>query len=211
MADYINVDIDWKEVKKKIKEALGTTSNAKMHAVLRMALNETVKGGKTEAGRSALKRYRIDDKERRKEVRDLIKTKKATSQNLTAVVITRGRPLALTRYYYKENNKNTTAFANVKKGSSGGLTGGFVATMDSGHVGIFKRYGNFQHRTKSKRKYMQDRAKSKKGIQQIKQLFGPGTSQMLASDEVTPEVVKEIEKRFDKALDRAINRVLAKG
>lgn len=206
MADYIDVDIDWKEVKKKLREILVTSD--KMNEALRMALNETVRGGKTAAGKAANKNYTITDK---KTITDRLKTERAKGNNLTASVVTRGRPIALTKSSYRPNQGKTTAFANPKASSSGGLTGGFVATMDSGHIGIFKRYGKGEKTTKSKKKYAKKRAKTKKGIQQIKQLFGPGTSQMLASDEVTPEVVKEIEKRFDKALDRAINRVLAKG
>jgi len=206
MVNYINVDIDWKEAEKKLKESLGTPE--KMNKALRMALNETVRGGKTDAGNAAKKNYTV---EKKKIITDEIKTEKAKGRNLTASVITRGRPLALTKSYYRKNEKKLTAFANPKKTSSGGFTGGFVSALDSGHVGIFKRYGEFKHNTKSKKEYAKKRAKSRKGIQQIKQLFGPGTSQMLASDEITEEVVKDIEKRFDKAFDRAINRVIAKG
>ncbi len=202
MAEFIDIDIDWDEVEKKLDKL---KEPSKMKKALNMALNECIKGAKTDAGNEIEKNYTVKKK---KDITRNLKTVLSTTKTLTASVETKGRPLALTKSKFRKNTKRLTAFANPKTSSSGGRTGGFVAVMDSGHKGIFVREGKFEHTTKSKKKYAEERAKTKKGIQHIRQLFGPGTSQMLANDDITKELCESIRERFEKSLDRAIEQML---
>lgn len=203
MAEFVDIDIDWEEVEKKLNKFLKVPD--KINKALNMALNEAIKGAKTEAGNKIKENYTVKKKS---DITGNLKTVLSTRQTLTASVETRGRPLALTKSKFRKNTKRLTAFANPKASSSGGRTGGFVAVMNSGHKGIFVRTNVFEHTTSSNKKQAKKRAKTKKGIEPIRQLFGPGTSQMLANDDITKEIAESVKERFEKSLDRAIEWVL---
>ena len=49
MAEFVDIDIDWGEVEKKLNKFLKVPD--KMSKALNMALNETIKGAKAEAGK----------------------------------------------------------------------------------------------------------------------------------------------------------------
>ncbi len=201
--DYVDIDIDWEEVKRKLESVLGNPD--KYNKALNMALNEAIKGAKTDAGNEIAKNYTVKKKG---DITGNLKAVLSTKQTLTASVETKGRPLSLTKSKFRKNTKRLTAFANPKTSSSGGRTGGFAAVMNSGHQGIFARTGTFEHMTKSDKEYAKVRAKSKKGIESVRELFGPGTSQMLANDDITQEIAEKTKERFEKSIDRAIEQVL---
>ena len=203
MAEFVDIDIDWGEVEKKLNKFLKVPD--KMSKALNMALNETIKGAKTEAGKKIKENYTV---KRKGDITGNLKAVLSTKRTLMASVETRGRPLALTKSKFRKNTKRLTAFANPKALSPGGRTGGFAAVMDSGHMGIFVRTGRFEHTTSSNKEESKKRAKTKKGIEPLRQLFGPGTSQMLANDDITKEIAEKVKERFEKSLDRAIEQVL---
>ena len=68
----------------------------------------------------------------------------------------------------------------------------FVASMGSGHVGIFERTGGATSR----------------GGDAIKEIMGSSYSQMLGRTEVTDEISQKASETFDERMDAEINRIL---
>ena len=91
MAEFIDIDIDWDEVEKKLDKL---KEPSKMKKALNMALNECIKGAKTDAGNEIKKNYTVKKK---KDITRNLKTVLSTTKTLTASVETKGRPLEIGR------------------------------------------------------------------------------------------------------------------
>ena len=100
----------------------------------------------------------------------------------------------------------------------------FVATMSNGHYGMFKNIDGERHIPKkgsyAGKTYKRGGRKRKDGTESVKgqpyeifkmkQLYGPGTSQMLYHKDVSQPITKEMERRFEEAVDKAIDKVIQK-
>ena len=215
--ESVSIEVDWKSTEKKLKKLSDVTKNG-FNKGLKAALNETVApdGGKRMDKFALLKmREQYTVKTTRIAKNNKVMVERATLSKLSASVYTKGRPNALTYFKHsptakasakaalkegrkagkKARNKGRTKAGlvraqNFKRGSLRTIPKAFVATMPNGHYGIFKRRG-----------------KSRKNL---KQFFGPGTSQMLWNEKVSQAIKKELENRFDKAIDKAIDKIIQK-
>lgn len=186
----ISIGIDWEEVKNKLKVLDGIKKGSVR--ALNMALNETIKGVKTDAKREMAKRYDMKIKTAAGE----LTVKKSNFSTLTASVNTKGRPQPLANFFIKEHKtppKKGTAPAKArvfKRGRRKPIPKAFVGIGKDGRKGIFRRVGA-------------DRDK-------LEQFYGPGASQMLANEISIKEVDKKAKERFDKAFERAVSQVIRK-
>lgn len=167
-------------------------------AAMARAINRATESARTAAARKVRETYFI----RHKDVTDTIKIRKATPMSLSASVVSSGSVIALTTFRVSPKSpqpqkaanvrwKKGKAFkivARVKRGEGGPIKSAFVAQMQSGHIGVFKRVGT-------------DR-------KPIDQHYGPSVPQMLGNPSVTDWVNEKAKETMGQRLDHEINRLL---
>lgn len=153
------------------------------------AINRAAEGARTDAVTKAREEYVITAGR----VRETIQINKAGTANLSASVVSRGRPRALS--YYKIRPGKVTkrrppegVYAQVKRSGGGPIAKSFVAKMASGHVGVFHRAGA--------------------GRFPLVQRYGPSVAQMLEAKSISQYVEAGAQRRMDERLSHEINRLL---
>lgn len=195
----VNISIDADEMVTQFMK-LKNVKNGAVKAVTR-GMNKAVAKMKTEAKTPIRDTYTV---KKITDVTSSIKVKRATYSNMSADIHSDGRPITLTKFQYKRNPspgvKGTpTAFAQVRKDKSGGYTGGFVTNVSwssksgasGSHTGVFKRVGKSRY--------------------PIKQLYGPGTTEMLNQDNVKQVISETAETEFIKEFDRQVDYLFKGG
>lgn len=210
MSSDIEIEIDISDIQEQLKKVSkipkGTTT------AFKRALNRTVVGMKTDASKEMIENYTI----KKKDLSKTLKAHKANNSNLSAMLSSQGRPIRLIKFKHRKNRKpgkvgKTSAFAQVKKLSSGGLikkatSKAFVATVPYGKdnenttTGIFVRTAVKQKRKKGRYK--------DKITENIEQLYGPGDVQMLSEKSVKATIEKKAIERFNENLEHEINYLL---
>lgn len=152
------------------------------------AINRATESTRTEAARKVRSMYYISQKD----VTSTIKINKASPSDLSAMVLSRGNLIALTRFRVTpkkpQPKRKKEIMVRVKRGGGGSIKKAFVAKMKSGHVGVFKRAG--------KRRYP------------IDQLYGPSIPEMIGNPRVSGWVEEKASERLDQRLDHEIKRLL---
>lgn len=115
-----------------------------------------------------------------------LSTYAATSGNLTAKVIASGRPIPLIKYGARQTSKGVSV--DVLHGRKL-IAGAFIATMPSGHTGVYVRMGN-QHKKVAKNGRI-----VWSGLP-IKELFGPSVPNGLVNKAVQDALQLLIEEKF---------------
>ncbi|MBY0088115.1 phage tail protein [Brevibacillus brevis] len=165
---------------------------------LSRSMNRAVDSAKTEASRKARETYHI----RHKDVLDTIKVSKSSPSDLSAMVLSRGHVLPLTKFITRPNKPQPAKAAalrwnkgrpfnlvvRVKRGEGGSIKKAFVAQMKSGHLGVFHR--------------------SNKNRLPLVQRFGPSVPEMLGNIRVTDAVERRATAVMDERLDHEIKRML---
>lgn len=123
-----------------------------------------------------------------------ITVKRATMANLKAAVIAQGRPIPLIEYSANEL-KGKGVSVSVLNGRKL-IKGAFIATMPSGHRGVFVREENAKH------KKMMTRGKPSWHALGIRELFGPSIPDGLANKEVAEAFERFVDQSFPAILDR---------
>jgi len=234
--ESVSIDVDWKSIEEKLKKLNDVAKNG-FDKGLKETLNEVISpSGGEDMKKFALKKMRdiYTIKTRRLDKNGKVQTEKATQSKLSASVYTMGRPNSLTYFSHspteksvkKKGRKNvgvTKAHCFQKKNLVT-IPKAFVATMQNGHYGMFRNLTSESRivpksGTYAGKKYKRNRRRND-GTMAIagqpyervgmKQLYGPGTSQMLYHKDVSQSIIKEMEDRFDKAVDKAIDKVIQK-
>jgi hypothetical protein len=162
------------------------------------AINRAAQSAMTEAARKARETYYI----RHKDVLDTMKIYRATPSDLSAMVVSRGSVIALSRFRITPRKpqpsraakarwgkgRAAALVARVKKGEGGPIKRAFMARVKSGHLGVFRRT--------SKSRYP------------VEHLHGPSVPQMLGSRSVSEAVEQRAMEQLDKRLDHEIKRAL---
>lgn len=152
------------------------------------AINRATESARTEAARKVRALYYITQKD----VTSTIKIYKASPSDLSAMVLSRGNLIALTKFRVTpkkpQPKRRREIIVRVKRGGGGVVKKAFVARMKSGHIGVFKRAGE--------RRYP------------IDQMYGPSIPEMLGNSSVTGWVEEKARERLDQRLDHEINRLL---
>ncbi len=120
---------------KGIEKALKTYSPKVVQNATRSALNKTIKKAGTVASREIRQSYNIKKKELDKRTMKIIR---ARVSNLTAEIYVMGRPLSLAKFGARQTKQGVTL--KTKKGGRRILKRHhFLATMKSGHRGVYKQ------------------------------------------------------------------------
>ena len=116
--------------------------------------------------------YNIKSSEMKKD----LKHYKASLQNIIYKIRIKHKAKALSKFRARQNKKGVAA--SIKKGKRKTYLGTFMATMRSGHIGVYKRKG--------------------KQRLPIKELYGPSTMELFSSEESK----KVLEKSFFEAFKK---------
>lgn len=153
------------------------------------ALNRAAEGARTIAIKKVRERYYIQAKD----VRETIEIKKAMINEPVAIIKASGSPLALSKFRITPSNppakrRKKPIIARVVRGEGGPIRSAFVAKMQSGHIGVFRRVG--------------------KERLPITELYGPSVPQMLGHESVTEYIEEKARERLENRLEHEINRLL---
>lgn len=156
------------------------------------ALNRTVDQGKVAASRevkAAGYSMKIG------EIKKAMRLKRATKSELRASIIASGRPIPLIQFSARQTSKGVSV--NVLKGRKL-IEGAFIATMPSGHRGVFVREPGAKHRKVAKGKTAGWHALP------IRELWGPSIPAAVANEKVQQALLSFMQDRFPKLLDHEV-------
>ncbi|MDY7537668.1 phage tail protein [Undibacterium sp. RTI2.1] len=159
------------------------------------ALNKVIAQVKTDVSRQ------IRDAGYNLKVSDIKKglaTFNATSGNLTARCVASGRPIPLIRYSARETSKGVSV--SVLNGRKV-ISGAFIATMPSGHKGVYTRTGN------AHKKIVKNGRTTWSGLP-IKELFGPSIPDGMANKAVQDSLQRLVDDKFPSILAQQIKYLM---
>lgn len=195
----MKLSVDTQGLREAIK-ALSTVHSGIPKAYMR-ALNHTGAKVRTAASREITSRYTIKAAEVKKQLKD----RKATSMSLLWELKAAGRPRSLVNYkltplIHPLPRGKTIKARVLKKGSLKPLPGHFYAQMGNGHFGVFKRSPGARWSTSKS---------GRKGAYPIVARYGPGVSQMMASEGVSDTLSRKASEWMQQRFDHETKRVLS--
>ena len=220
MGRGIDIEIDSSEMEKALRKVRRIPNGTK--TALKRALNKTVTGMKTDALKEITTNYTV----KRKDVTDRMRVDRATNTQLGAEFSSKGRPIRSIKFKHRANHNPgkpgaTAAFLNVKKSCSGNLLVGsskkkkrskaFIAKMPNGTTGIFQRIGKAPSKVKVHGKGVSkyfNRSLTKEGRENIRQVYAPGSVDMLKNKTSRENISRKSVERFNKNLDHAVKYLL---
>lgn len=183
----------------EIEQRLGAFKS-KAPLVVSRAINRAVSNIRKNVGKEVSQRYFVSSGT----VRETIRTVNANKGSLSGAVISRGSPIALSKFkvspnrgvkHTKKGYSPSVYSAGVEK--SGGLKPlsgdpkAFIADMKSGHTGVWNRVSGSRF--------------------PIKQLYGPSVPQMAKNEEIMVKVNKEAGETLEKRINAEVANILRKG
>ncbi len=150
----------------------------------RRTVNKLITKSKTEAGRRVREIYNV----KAKDLNRSVKIKRANFQNMEATLTVRGRKIPV--YMFSPRQTRQGVSIRIRKDRGRKVIGtSFIATMPSGHIGVFQR--------KTKKRYP------------IKELYSVSPAQMY-EQEGMKAVSEMIEKEGGKILQHEIDYEMSK-
>jgi len=134
--------------------------------------------------------------------------RKATQQLLVAYLDATGRPIPLIKYGAREQKRPGGGVAVKVLNGSKTIAGAFIATMPSGHKGVFVRVGSAAHAAlglTGKHSGIHLRKSSYKHGLPILELYGPSVSGAFKRDTVQAAMEATARARFPVVLQQELN------
>lgn len=128
----ITVKLDTKEVARLMKDAPNIARKTASRT-----LNRTADKARVAASRTVREKYNIKAEDLNKSV----KTTKSSVSRLETILTIIGKPVALMAFAARQTLKGVT-YKILKSGGRIRLPHAFIATMKSGHTGVFERKGD---------------------------------------------------------------------
>lgn len=194
----INAD-DMARVKKSLAGIPGAADRVCMRAI-----NDGLAGMKTDASTEirsviVLSKSAVDA---------TFKTVKASVTSLSGVFASTGSPVPLIEYGARQTTKGVSV--QVKRGNPRSVVvGAFIATMKSGHKGVFWREWHQAIRKPVNRNIPYGKLPKKYRLP-ISQRYGPRVPDILSNEPVMTAVLKKADDRMHTNIDRQINYELSK-
>lgn len=178
-------------------------------AVVSGAMNDTLKGMKTDVKAE----IRKDSTVKAAAITKSISTVKASKMRISAAFRSKGKFVSLINYSNRSTKKGVSVQVS-KKGPRKVWESAFIATMKSGHKGIFSR-DKPPYRTKRSNKLPWKRISresrwGKKIRLQIHELFGPRIPGLLGKDPIMKPVLSKAGERMKKNLDKRLKFEMSK-
>ena len=208
-----SVEISLSDDIKKMTDLLGQFKDAVKTKVIRRALSKTGSRARTETVRAIKAEYKLASRV----VRKGLKVRVGSGENLEVVLNMSGRPLPLyafkPRAYGGPSGWPTRALRGKKRrpgGISVMLKGrrikvphAFIATMKSGHVGVFAR-GSYGKVTAATGETWGGRFRFATGRLPVSELYTFGLPQAFKNEKVLRQVVQRARGEFPKLLAHEI-------
>ena len=170
-----------------IQNRLGQFAN-KAPNVIANALNRTVSNISTNISKEVRGEYNI----KASDVKATLKTFRANKSNLSAAVISKGKPIGLDRFKVSPKTENPKRKSQlkitVKKGETKQIPGAFVANING--IKIFKRDTNKRL--------------------PISRKFGPSVPQMVDNEPTVEKINQQSWATYQTRVTHEINRVLSR-
>ena len=174
----------------------GALSPNEFNKAMARAINDALAAAKTQALKGVTDRYTI----KRKEIADLVSTRKASGDNPGGMLRFRSQRKGLAKFKTRPAappiqsgvpvERRKAVQVELLKGHGFTLPKGFVAQMRSGHIGVFRREG-------AERLGIDERT-------------GPTIAHMVGSREVIENVQERADEVLNNRIDHHIARALAK-
>lgn len=189
---YVNT----KQAIKQANRAYDSLSPKVRRQATARALNRTILAVRTAASKEIRARYNI----RAKDIKPTMSKRTASALSLEASLRSKGKGMPLIKFKAAQTRKGVRA--TIKRGSRQSLPGAFIATMKSGHRGVFARAQYKSGRLVSRRKRINPSRMNDLPITELKTVAVPSA---LANDIVTAKLRDVIAKRFPANLERELN------
>jgi hypothetical protein len=131
-----------------------------------------------------------------------ISIRRASQSELRAIVRAAGRPIPLVNYGARQTKVGVSVAVLHGRRT---IPGAFIATMRSGHKGIFVRVGSALHRSLVAAGVKKAKSAGKKHGLPIDELFGPSIPSAFANQIVRDALEKAIRERFPQVLRQELN------
>jgi hypothetical protein len=197
---YIKInDTDLKNVEKMLGNVQGAVPR-----VISRAINDTLAGVKTDASAEirqviTLKKAAVDK---------TFRTVKSNVTTLSGLFESKGSPVPLIDYGARQTTKGVSV--QVKRGNPRSqIEGAFIATMKSGHKGVFWRQWHTAARKPVNRNVPYGKLPKRYRLP-IAQRFGPRVPDILENQPVMNAVLTKAGDRMHKNIDRELNYELSK-
>lgn len=187
----------------KVKKALAGIPDAADRVCMR-AINDGLAGMKTDASTE----IRAEINLTKSVVDATFKTVKASVTSLSGVFTSTGKPVPLIEYGARQTTKGVSV--QVKRSNPRSVVvGAFIATMKSGHKGVFWREWHQAIRKPVNRNIPYGKLPKQYRLP-IAQRFGPRVPDILSNEPVMTAVLKKADDRMHTNIDRQINYELSK-
>lgn len=209
----MHVQVDQSDILAVERALVGIKNGAPK--VLTRAFNKTTTGTRTDITDEVAKVLNIT----KKVIRERVVIKKATWANLTAYVERTGDPVPLSLFSGTRQTMKGVSVQVKRAGSRGILRHAFIATMNSGHIGVFRRevktgagakkWNQVQSKwfgTLPRKWNPGNDSKFRLGIEE---LTGPRIEDIMADDVVFQIIVKKSDARMAKNIDHELNYLLS--
>jgi hypothetical protein len=158
---------------------LETLASPAFEQVAALAINDTVKNAQVQAARVMAPAMGASSRE----LKAAFTVESARPDHLVGALVARGKPLRLIGFRPRETRGGVTARIGNKTES---YRGAFIATMPSGHTGVYERVGRARLR--------------------IRELYGPSVPGYMARTDVLPLIQATLRDRLVVNLTRQFDR-----
>ena len=199
----VNLEPDGKSVEKWRKQLADMATPKQFNTSLKNAINRAMDAAKTQGKREITQRYTI----KQKDVAENTKPKRATANNLSAILQYIGSNIAATKFKIKPPEplpaKHPIVNIQYKKDGGGPRPEAFVAQMPSGHIGVFERLpGQFSKKHKS--------GQGPLTYQKIQQLMGPSVVGMVGGKDAKEAIQNRANEVLSERIDHEMKRLMEK-
>jgi hypothetical protein len=160
-----------------------------------LALNRSIDRAYTEAAREARGvgyNVRIGD------IKALLRRNRASAASQIATLTASGKPIPLIKYGARQTSRGVTV--QVLNGRKL-IPGAFIATMPSGHTGVYVRDPHAKHKKVKRAGHTSWHALP------IRELFGPSVPDMFVNYQVSQSIMDLIDAEFTKRFEHELTRL----
>jgi hypothetical protein len=168
-----------------------------VRSAMAAALNKTAVQVRNQAIREIRDTYRLNVEGTRVGVKaNVFVAMRASRSSLKAVIRATGAPLGVAKFPHRQLRKGVKV--TIRRGSSNVLRTTFVATMASGHVGVFERRGPKVMPTKGRYEALSIER------QKIYEIFTVSAASMFGSRVISEKLLKHAAEIFPKILQNQV-------
>jgi hypothetical protein len=203
------IEVNVKEAVEGLTKGVGLSKSQIEKAATR-SINRAIDAGRTAGSRELRKVYNI----KARDVSDAISITKSYEGNMVGKLNVSGKPIPVKVFSARQTKAGV--MVRIKKGRGKLIRSAFLATMASGHVGVFARGkyagGQFQWRKQSSknRRAMSATGKKNWGDLTINELTTISLPRSFGQEPVVKAVAMRMEQVFNDRMKHEVDRMVAR-